>query len=334
MLSNTMAIGSYSVNANLVFITTILIIYLSQKLFKYFFSPKSKIPVSVNFHFSRLCNKSCGFCFHTAKTSHIEAPANARSGLFALKAAGMKKINFAGGEPFLHLKFLGEMIDYCKEFLHLESVSIVTNGSLVTEAFLAKHGKNIDILAVSCDSFTEATNIKIGRGSGNQVDKLFEIRDLCKKYGIKFKLNTVVCKLNFEEDMNEFIDKLQPFRWKCFQVLIVEGENNSSETLRDARKFTITDEEYELFCAKHRHQTSFVAEPNSLMAKTYLILDEYMRFLDRSGKKPSASILKVTVKDALDSVYWDESGFVSRGGIYEWTREEPSCSEKDPNLEW
>ena len=28
-----------------------------------------KIPISVNRHFTRQCNKTCGFCFHTAKTS-------------------------------------------------------------------------------------------------------------------------------------------------------------------------------------------------------------------------------------------------------------------------
>jgi radical S-adenosyl methionine domain-containing protein 2 len=27
----------------------------------------------------------------------------------------MKKVNFAGGEPFLFPKFLGEMVQYCKE---------------------------------------------------------------------------------------------------------------------------------------------------------------------------------------------------------------------------
>ena len=28
-------------------------------------------PVSVNYHFLRTCNYSCGFCFHTAKTSYV-----------------------------------------------------------------------------------------------------------------------------------------------------------------------------------------------------------------------------------------------------------------------
>jgi radical S-adenosyl methionine domain-containing protein 2 len=246
----------------------------------------------------------------------------------------MRKINFAGGEPFLYSKFLGEMIDFCKEDLHLESVSIVTNGSLVREGFLKKHGSNIDILAVSCDSFNEATNIEIGRGSGNQVPQLYKVGSWCRQYGIKFKINTVVCRLNYEEDMNKHIDALHPFRWKCFQVLIVTGENDSDATLRDGRKFTITDQEYQNFCQRHRRQRSFVAEPNRLMAKSYLILDEYMRFLDRDGRKPSESILAVGVQKAFDSVYWDERAFNDRGGVYDWSREKARCTSVDKGLDW
>ncbi|RAK97309.1 radical SAM domain-containing protein [Aspergillus ibericus CBS 121593] len=294
----------------------------------------SKCPVSVNYHFTRQCNKSCGFCFHTASTSHVEKIEDTKRGLSLLKAAGMRKINFAGGEPFLDKSRLGQMIDYCKDVLHLESVSIVTNGSLVTRKFLAKHGHHIDILAISCDSFNEATNIAIGRGSGDHVSKLYEIRGLCLEYGIKFKINTVVCRLNFQEDMNPYIEDLQPFRWKCFQVLIVNGENESDKRLRDARKFLINDEEFEFFCNAHRHQISFVPESNALMAKSYLILDEYMRFLDRDGRQPSPSILEVGVDKALECVYWDEASFKARGGEYEWTRDQGSCSEKHKDLEW
>lgn len=299
-------------------------------------SKLSKCPVSVNYHFTRRCNKICGFCFHTATTSYRETLPNAMRGLRLLKEAGMKKLNFAGGEPFLYTKFLGSLIDYCKQDLKLESVSIVTNGSLVTKEFLQKHGHNIDILAVSCDSFNEATNLAIGRGSGDQLTKLHNIAMWCQQIGIKFKLNTVVCRLNMNEDMNEHIATLQPFRWKCFQVLMVAGENDSDQTKRDVRKFMISEEEFEAFCLRHQQQASFVPESNQLMAKSYLILDEYMRFLDRDGRKPSPSILGAGVEKALACVYWDEASFVERGGIYDWTRDNKGSSgcDTDINLDW
>lgn len=51
---------------------------------------------SVNYFISRKCNYACKFCFHTAKTSHHLALAQAELGLRMLKDAGTEKINFAG----------------------------------------------------------------------------------------------------------------------------------------------------------------------------------------------------------------------------------------------
>ncbi|KAK4100928.1 radical SAM enzyme [Parathielavia hyrcaniae] len=281
-----------------------------------------KVPVSVNYHFTRRCNKACGFCFHTATTSHIEDLPRQKQALQLLARAGMRKINFAGGEPFLYPKQLGAMVDYCKRELRLESVSIVTNGSKVTESFLRQHGANLDILAVSCDSFNEATNTAIGRGSGDQVAQLYRVAAWCRAHGVRFKLNTVVNRLNAGEDMNAHVAALRPFRWKCFQVLLVRGENDdpAGATLRNAHKFTISDAEFEGFCERHRGQEGLVPEPNRLMAKSYLILDEYLRFLDRTGRQPSEPILEVGVERALESVYWDEDAFVERGGLYDWAK--------------
>jgi radical S-adenosyl methionine domain-containing protein 2 len=278
----------------------------------------TKIPISVNYHFTRKCNLKCGFCFHTSKTSYILSPEEAKRGLKLLKNAGMKKINFAGGEPFLYKPFLGELIKYCKEDLKIEKLSIITNGTLVTENFLKTYHKFIDVLGVSCDSFNEETNKKIGRGTGRNVEKLFEISRLCEKYNIKFKLNSVICSLNFEEDMNENIIKLNPFRWKCFQVLLVQGENEDEKRLRDVRKFQISNEDFELFCNRHKNIKCFIPESNNNMKSSYLILDEYMRFLDKGDgeEKASESILDVGVKKALENIRWDEDAFKERKGDY------------------
>jgi radical S-adenosyl methionine domain-containing protein 2 len=54
--------------------------------------------------------------------------------------------------------------------LQLESVSIVSNGSKIKEAWFEKYSKYLDILAISCDSSVETTNIEIGRGTGNHLE--------------------------------------------------------------------------------------------------------------------------------------------------------------------
>ena len=84
-------------------------------------------------------------------------------------------------------------LQYSKESLKLESVSIISNGSRIKEYWFDKYAQYLDILGISCDSFDEAINTKIGRGKGeHSIKNILKIRDLCYVYDIKFKLNTVV----------------------------------------------------------------------------------------------------------------------------------------------
>ena len=91
-------------------------------------------------------------------------------------------------------------------------------------------------------------------GRAQQCRNLRVAKELCKEHKITFKMNTVVCSLNWREDMNELIDELEPgksidtvrvarvdfvnerarifclcvcvARWKVFQVLVLKGEND------------------------------------------------------------------------------------------------------------
>lgn len=290
-------------------------------------------PQSVNYHFTRVCNYSCGFCFHTAKTSFMFDLKNAMIGLKMLKQAGMEKINFSGGEPFLpgKGKHLGEMVKYCKQSLKLDSVTIVSNGSMITEGWFKNYGQYLDILAISCDSFDEETNKAIGRGQGtkNHVAQLYKVKKWCSQYNVLFKINTVVNSYNCNENMVEKIKGLNPIRWKVFQCLLIDGENAGPDALRNAEIFYIDNETFEKFLKMHEELDCLVPESNVKMQNSYLILDEYMRFLDcRNGSKvPSKSILDIGVENALKFSGFDEAMFKKRGGIYKWSKEAHS-------LEW
>ena len=287
-------------------------------------------PESVNFHYTRLCNFSCGFCFHTKKSSDKLPIEDAIRGCDMLKKAGTRKLNIAGGEPFIYPHYLGELIKQCKENIKIEKISVITNGSLVKKDFFEKFGKYIDVFGVSCDSFNKETNIKIGRGKkGENVQKLFEIRELCKQYGIKFKLNTVVCNYNKDENMVKNIKKLNPDRWKVFQVLMVKGENEDKVT-----KFQITNEEFKQFVERHKEIKCMVAESNDNMKSSYLILDEKMRFLDKGDGDEicSQSILEVGVEKALESIVYDEKEFKKRKGDYLFNDNDCTKCELNENL--
>lgn len=280
----------------------------------------TEVPVSVNYHFTRECNYKCGFCFHTAKTSHVESIDEAKRGLRLLKDDGMRKLNFAGGEPFLKPEFLGELCRFAKEELQLPTVSIVSNGSLIKEAWLHEYGKYVDILAISCDSFVEETNVKIGRGKGKHLECVRRVAKWCRDpdIDIKFKLNSVINVYNWQEDMREHVADLAPVRWKVFQVLTIRGENDQSGTCnRDSSAFAISDEQFKAFVKRHSNcGLPIVPEDNSTMQHSYLILDEHMCFLRGDDKRQSKSILTVGVQQALREAQFDAKKFAERDGMY------------------
>ncbi|XP_028837275.1 S-adenosylmethionine-dependent nucleotide dehydratase RSAD2 [Denticeps clupeoides] len=294
---------------------------------------RAATPSSVNYHFTRQCNYKCGFCFHTAKTSFVLPAEEAKKGLRLLRESGMEKINFSGGEPFLHERgdFLGELVRFCKQDLEVPSVSIVSNGSLIRESWFRKYGEHLDILAVSCDSFDEDTNKTIGRGQGRKshLDQLYKVRNWCREYKVAFKINSVINTFNVDEDMSKHISSLNPVRWKVFQCLLIEGENVGESSLREAERFVVSDGQFQAFLDRHSAIGCLVPESNQKMRDSYLILDEYMRFLDctQGRKDPSKSILDVGVHEAIKFSGFDEKMFLKRGGKYVW-------SKADMNLEW
>jgi radical S-adenosyl methionine domain-containing protein 2 len=84
-------------------------------------------------------------------------------------------------------------------------------------------------------------------------------------------------------------------------------------SLRNAKRFIITDEEFRRFCEVHSHNECFVAEPNNLIRDSYLILDEYMRFLDKgNGSESSPSVFGSRCECGLEMGVLGSEGFVER----------------------
>ncbi|EAW09325.1 radical SAM domain protein [Aspergillus clavatus NRRL 1] len=261
------------------------------------------IPVSVNLCFIRECNFECG-SFHTQKTSHLKSYEQIQRGLRLLRDAGMKKIQFTGGEPLLYPQLLSKMVEYCKADLKLESVSILTDGSKLTKRFMIRSAKYLDFIAVSCDSFDEGANVHIGRGTRAHVADVQDAARLCCKYGVKLEIRTEISRYNFEDDMAVHIMALQPSRWRVFRVPIREGRHILNKPVHDARRFQITVLEFQQFCARHSHLDCFVSEAHGNTDAPSLLVDEYFRFLNRGTGDSTESILDVGVERALKTVYW------------------------------
>lgn len=294
--------------------------------------------VAVNFHFTRMCNYACGFCFHTAKTSHVESLENALRIIRMLRDKGCEKINFAGGEPFLpqYRSMLGEMVKFSKVDCKFPSVSIISNGVYVTREWFERYSQYLDILGISCDSVNEDVNQIIGRGKGDHIKHVRRSAALCHEFGVMFKMNTVVNRYNWDEDLSDLVQELKPFRWKIFQVLPLEGENKGPNALRDVNRFLISSAQFEKFVNLHRsslrNPSMIKVENNAMMQASYILVDEHGRFLDSStgGKQPTASMLEVGIDEALRQLGrsagggFDSDAFARRDGAYRagpaWSR--------------
>lgn len=281
-----------------------------------------KIP-SINFHLWEPCNMRCKFCFATFQDvkqsilpkGHLPEK-KAVEVVEKIAAAGFEKITFAGGEPLL-CKWLPKLIKTAKA-LGMTTM-IVTNGSKLTDSFLKENTAYLDWIAVSIDSLNDVNNIKTGRAiTGKRpLNKLYykDLVDSIKKYGYGLKINTVVNKVNYEDNLTEFIEYAKPKRWKVLQVLPIVGQNDAK-----IDDFKITKEEYDHFLATHKNVTTIVPESNDEIKGSYVMVDPAGRFFDnaKGTHNYSKPILEEGIEEAIKTMNYDFGKFLKRGGNYNW----------------
>jgi hypothetical protein len=102
--------------------------------------------------------------------------------------------------------------------------------------------------------------------------------------GAAVKLNTVVTRHNVREDMSALVLAVEPQRWKVFQVLRVEGQNEHA-----VDDLLITSSDFQEFVARHRALADvgipMVAENNDAMSGPQDPLDARERLLDRHATR-------------------------------------------------
>ena len=281
---------------------------------------------SVNYHLWKACNMGCNFCF--AKFSDISTellpkgtlPSNESLRVVEFLArAGFDKINFAGGEPTL-CPWLPDLIRRAKELGM--TTSIVTNGTKLTPVYLDALIDTLDWVTLSIDSLDTEVNRRTGRKLRKGPLDEEEYRNLVtrvRERGYRLKINTVVTDANKDEDMTQFIQWAQPNRWKIFQVLPMDGQND--DTLGN---LTVAGKEFAAYVARYRtleaRGVTVVPESNDLMTGSYVMIDPAGRFFDNTEGYLTYGrpILEVGVHEALQDIKIDPAKFLERGGQYEW----------------
>jgi radical S-adenosyl methionine domain-containing protein 2 len=290
-------------------------------------SDRFTLPPAVNWHFWPWCNYGCKFCFarfedipraeRLPKEVAITVPQ-------MLAEAGADKITFVGGEPTL-CPYLGDLLAASKD-VGL-TTCIVSNATGLTEEFLDRWGHLIDWVGLSIDASNDQIHARIGRGMRGDLARarshhLALAKDAwwrCRSHGIRMKLNTVVCKSNLDDDMTALVLELRPERWKIFEVLPVEGQNDG-----DVDDLLLDAGEFETWVERHAwvadEGIQFVPESNDLMRGSYAMMDALGRFYSNvdGSHNYGPSILDVGVKDAWARNGFLEERFHQRGGLYEW----------------
>jgi len=267
----------------------------------------------------------CRFCFAGFKDIRTILPEGhltrqeALIVVTLLADAGFQKITFAGGEPLL-CPWLPDLVRTAKT--EGMTTSIVTNASLLTDEILLQLRPHLDWLALSIDSLNQRTLETIGRTTAGRALPADRYIDRCHQIvaaGIRLKVNTVVTRANWLEDLSEFIVLVRPLRWKIMQALPIHDQNSGAI---DA--LLVTPAQFYSFIDRHRHVgahgVTLVPESNDDMTGSYAMIDPAGRFYDNVNGTYTYSgpILVLGVHRAIAEVRINAQKFLARGGRYDW----------------
>jgi radical S-adenosyl methionine domain-containing protein 2 len=283
----------------------------------------TRVPRSVNLHLDHRCNYRCGFCYFTVAGHLASVPWGIEPTLplkdrlqlqRILVEAGVERATYAGGEPTLSPDLEELVLHWYR--LHggvAPCAMIVTNGTFLTEERLRRMQPALAAVKLSAESSNEAIEVALGRGHGDHLPRVIARADTLHRLGIPVDLNSVVCSLNWEEDLTPLVRWVNPRYWKVFQVLPVPEQNGA-----EFERLRITSEQFRSFVDRHSHLTDLlVSEDNDLMRGSYAMIDPLGRFFQSTPRgyvRSQHSILEVGVRGALAEVSLDWSKYDARGG--------------------
>lgn len=285
-------------------------------------SNSSLIP-AINFHFWQPCNFKCKFCFagfDDVKQSILpkgHLPKEDGLRLIRLIAeAGFEKVNFAGGEPTL-CSWLPDLVIAASDY-GLKT-GIITNGYKLSPTYLDKFSHKLNWVGVSIDSLDPEVNKSAGRKlNGTFVPDAPFYENCCRvirEAGCRLKINTVVHAFNQDERIIDFVDAMQPERWKVMRVLPVDGQNDAYY-----EQLAISPEAFHNYLLNNIGNTIPIAEDHNNMRGSYLMLDPAGRFYDSTTgtHRYSQPVLEVGIRSALKAIRYSLDKFIERKGKYDW----------------
>ncbi|WP_235868492.1 viperin family antiviral radical SAM protein [Vibrio ezurae] len=203
-----------------------------------------------------------------------------------------------------------DALDYAVELGF--KTSIITNGHLIDDQFIAEHSQKLQLLGISYDSSHFETQQQIGRVTSKSQnlssERLQSIFQNVRHYSptTELKINTVVNQFNHQEDFTSLIGHLQPDKWKVLRVLPVFDSIQ-----------TISNQDFDAFVARHQLVADVMSvENNDSMINSYLMLSPDGAFFqngnDAQGYFKSRPLLSSKVEVALAETGFSAAKFAQR----------------------
>ena len=242
------------------------------------FLPGTAIDV-VNWHITPRCGYNCKFC--NVHNCYFEIPdiKYAKNNLQKLKAleeqdVHIKTLNIAGGDPLLHPHLFDLLKMGNDEGFKLW---ITTNGTLLNETNIEQLSNYVDGISIYVDCISNIKQKKIGRGYGKHVTEMLKVSDLIHETGIKLGVNTLITKLNYEDDIHALLHRLNPYQWSVYQTLPRLYQNSYLKSIE------VTENEFYFFIRRHSHlrfgpcnEPTFWSR-NGMQKKYYFLVDGTIR---------------------------------------------------------
>lgn len=263
----------------------------------------------INLHLLEACNFKCKYCF--AHFDYMKMlPVNTWKIIVdnISSSINVKRFNLAGGEPLLYPD-LQELILYIKEKGF--EVSIITNGFLLTEEFIKMNKDTLDCIGISVDSFDANTlvslNCKTSKGEILDKDRLLNICKLINDCNIDLKINTVVSKLNYKQDLSPVLKDIKIDRWKILKMKLFKDGNFDNSDL------DINMDQFRYFVKTHENLI-----PNTVVEDTlknsYIIIDSEGYLVDNSYDKnvKTINVVNEDFMNGFKKLSFDKELYFSR----------------------
>lgn len=302
------------------------------------------VPPAVNWHCEASCNYGCKFCYARFTEQQLMPRLSADEGrliLSSLSESGVSKVNFVGGEPMLHPNIQTWIVEAKRLGM---TTSIVSNGTKMNASWLQEMAPYLDWLGLSIDASSDDLHAAMGRGrrgelkrqQSHHLRRCREVLRAAKDLGYGIKLNTVVSSVNVLDSMASFVREWRPDRWKIFQALPIQGENDA-----DIQALEVSNEQFQSYLLRHKNALSdcpeveIVGENNDAMRGTYAMIDPLgLVYTNAEGRyfysaQPVHSIGFVAAWAEV-AHGWSDEEFQHRQGMWNWSRDDSSSEPEVP----